>query len=77
MSVRIVLVDDHRLLRDGLRMILEKELDFVVVAEAADIRSALACVGQQQPDLVVLDVHLPDGSGVEAARQILASWPQI
>ena len=58
-------------------MILEKELDFVVVAEAADIRSALACVGQQQPDLVVLDVHLPDGSGVEAARQILASWPQI
>ncbi len=64
-GVNIVLVDDHRILRDGLRLVLERETGFRVVGEAGDVRGALECVRQVSPDLVVLDVQLPDGSGLE------------
>lgn len=76
-GINIVLVDDHRILRDGLRLVLEKEADFKVIGEAGDVCGALACVRQTAPDLVVLDVQLPDGNGLDAARQMLSFQPGI
>ncbi len=74
MKIRIVLVDDHQMMRDGLRMILEKK-DFSVVTEASDVQSALDCVKQSEPDLVVLDLHLRGEDGISATRKILQARP--
>jgi DNA-binding NarL/FixJ family response regulator len=76
MGVSVVLVDDHRILREGLRLVLQKEPDLLVVGEASGVRDTLQCVRQAQPDVVVMDLHLPDGSGIDAARTILAERPQ-
>lgn len=75
MQVRILLVDDHRIMRDGLRMILRKEPGFTVVGEAGDARSALECVRQTTPDLVVMDLQLPDESGIVCSQRIVAERP--
>lgn len=76
MSVRIVLVDDHRILRDGLRLRLQQEAEFTVVGEAADAQAAYACVGQTAPDLVIMDLNLPGENGIVATGRIRAAWPQ-
>lgn len=76
MAVRIVLVDDHRIMRDGLRMILRKEPDFTVVGEAGDARSAMECVRETTPDLVVMDLQLPDESGIVCSQRIVAERPR-
>jgi DNA-binding NarL/FixJ family response regulator len=75
MDVRIVLVDDHRILRDGLRMILQKVPGFAVVGEVGDGRSAMECVRQTAPDLVVMDLQLPDENGIACTQRILAERP--
>jgi DNA-binding NarL/FixJ family response regulator len=75
MGVRIVLVDDHRILRDGLRMILQKVPDFTVVGEVGDGQGAIECVRKTAPDLVVMDLHLPDENGIACTRRILAERP--
>src|SRR5579875_3156719 len=70
MSKKVLLVDDHDLIRQGLRRAFERADDFTVVGEAATIADAIAAVRANQPDVVTLDVRLPDGSGLEAVRTL-------
>lgn len=70
MSIRIVLADDHRLIRQGLRALLEKEPDLEVVGEAADGRSALQMVSELTPHIVIVDIGMPALNGIEVARLI-------
>lgn len=74
--VRIMLVDDHEVVRMGLRTLLEKRNDFSVVGEASDVAEAVATARRTEPDVIVMDIRLPDGSGVEACRDIRAERPQ-
>ena len=71
MSVRIILADDHSMMRDGLRAILDKEGDFEVVGEAKTGREAITLATTQSPDVVVMDIGMPDLNGVEATREII------
>ena len=77
MTIRVMLADDHALVRGGLRALFEAETDIEVVAEADTAAGAVEMAGKIRPDLVVLDVNLPDGSGVEACRQIRSKWDKI
>lgn len=70
MKTKVIIADDHRILREGLRMILEKEPGFEVVGEAADGRSAVALAKKLQPHVVIMDIGMPELLGIEAARQI-------
>ncbi len=70
MSVRILLVDDHRMMREGLRLILDQEPDFQVVGEAEEGRSAVDLAGRLQPDVVIMDIGMPDLNGIEATRKM-------
>ena len=70
MSVRVLLVDDHRIMREGLRALLAGESDIEIVGEAADGRTALDLVRTLAPDVVVMDVGMPELNGVEATRRI-------
>ncbi len=72
MTVRIVLADDHKMLRDGLRRLIEQEPGLAVVGEAADGRALVDLVQAARPDLVVLDVSMPGLNGIEATRRIRA-----
>lgn len=74
---RILLVDDHALLREGTAELLRRQPDMTVVGEAADGHEAMILAGKLQPDIVVMDVRLPELSGVEATRQIREQWPNI
>lgn len=76
MPVRVVLVDDHRILRDGLRLILRGAPDCVVAGEAGDGRAALECVRRERPDLVLMDLQLPDETGIVCSQHILAEFPE-
>ena len=75
-EIRIVLADDHTVVRKGLRLLLENQLGFTVVADAANGREAVRLVEQHTPDVVVMDVAMPILNGIEAARQICARLPQ-
>ena len=77
MSIRILLVDDHKIVRDGLRSLIEKDQDTEVVGEAADGRAAVQQVRDLSPDVVIMDIAMPDLNGIEATRQILAERPEI
>jgi CheY-like chemotaxis protein len=68
--IRIVLVDDHNLVRTGLRMILETQTDFEVVAEADDGERGLLLIRQSQPDVALVDIHMPGFSGVEVTERV-------
>jgi DNA-binding NarL/FixJ family response regulator len=74
--IRILLVDDHTLLRQGLRAILEQEKDLEIVGEAADGGEALRRVTKLKPDVVVVDISMPKVNGIEATRRILAARPK-
>jgi len=74
--IRIVIVDDHAILRDGIASILDAQPDFEVVEEAGSVAGALEAVRASKPDMVLMDYGLPDGTGLEATREILASFPQ-
>jgi len=73
--LRVVLVDDHEVVRQGLRALLQAQEDLLVVAEAESARQAVAAVDRHRPDVVVMDVRLADGSGIEATREIRARQP--
>ena len=68
--IRILLADDHNVIRRGLRLLLESQPDFRVVAEAADGRQAVELVEREQPDVAVLDIAMPTLNGLEAARKV-------
>jgi DNA-binding NarL/FixJ family response regulator len=76
MSIRVLLADDHTIMREGLRSILENELHLEVVAQADDGRAAVELAGKLKPDLVIMDVSMPDLNGIEATRRILAADPR-
>ena len=73
MTVRLLLVDDHEVVRSGLRMLLESEQDVQIVGEAGTGREALEMVGELKPDVILMDIGLPDLSGIEAAARIAVS----
>ena len=74
--VKIMLVDDHEVVRMGLRTLLERRAGFTVVAEAGNVAEAVATAGTVLPDVIVMDVRLPDGTGVEACREIRSERPE-
>ena len=76
MAIRVLVVDDHEVVRIGLCTVLRNQADFEVVGEAATGNEALVKVANCQPDVVVLDVRLPDTSGIEVCREIVARFPQ-
>lgn len=76
MTLKILLADDHRLVREGLRALLAKEADMAVVAEAGDGRSAVRLAREMKPDVIIMDITMPDLNGIEAARQTLAHAPK-
>lgn len=76
MGVRIVLVDDHKIVRDGLRTLLGRELDFQVVGEAEDGRTAVQTVAELRPDVVLMDIAIGGISGIEATARILRIVPE-
>ncbi|MHC4720471.1 MAG: response regulator [Planctomycetota bacterium] len=75
MSIRILLADDHKITREGLRSLLEKQQDMDVVAEAENGRTAVRLAHELLPNVVIMDVTMPDLNGVEAARQIVGRVP--
>jgi len=75
--LRLVVVDDHEVVRQGLVALLGRREAFQVVGEAGTAEEALAVVRRFRPDLVVMDVRLPDGSGIEACREIRAEMPEV
>ena len=77
MAVRIFLLDDHEVVRRGLRELLEAEDDLEVVGEADTAETALQRIPPTRPDIAVLDVRLPDGDGVEVCREIRSRHPEV
>jgi two-component system response regulator DevR len=76
-SLRVFLLDDHEIVRTGLRTLLEETDDIVVVGEAGTVAEALARIPPTRPEVAVLDVRLPDGSGVEVCREIRSRMPEV
>jgi DNA-binding NarL/FixJ family response regulator len=74
--IRLLVVDDHEVVRQGIVAILERNPGFQVVAEAGTAADAIAMAERHRPDLVVMDVRLPDGSGIEACREIRGEHPE-
>lgn len=77
MGLRIVLADDHTILRNGLRLLLERQPDFAIVGEASNGREAIEVAGATMPDVVILDVAMPILNGIEAAQRISSAHPKI
>jgi len=77
MSIKVLVVDDHAILRDGIRSLLERQEDIHVVGEASNGRDALSAVGELIPDIVLMDVAMPEMNGLEATRLIKEHYPQV
>src|SRR6185437_12488016 len=75
--IRIVLADDHAVMRTGLRLVLERQSDFTVIGEASDGREAVALVQKDPPHVLVMDIGMPNLNGIEAARQVATIAPQV
>lgn len=75
--MRVLLVDDHEIVREGLQALIDSNADMEVVGQAGTVEEAVRRVGFDDPDVVVLDVRLPDGSGVEACREIRERFPDV
>jgi len=75
MSIRIIIADDHQIVRDGLRSLIEKENDTEVIAEADNGREAVRLTLELAPDIVIMDIAMPDMNGIEATRQIISALP--
>ena len=77
MSVRLILADDHKIMREGLRALLAKQKEIEVIAEADSGRGVIELCSQLHPDVVVIDISMPDLNGIDAARQITRQAPDI
>ena len=77
MKIRIFILDDHELVRTGLKTLLDAEDDMDVVGQAATAQQGLEEIGELQPDVAILDVRLPDGSGIEVCREIRSLYPDV
>lgn len=75
MTIKILLADDHGIVRAGLHLLLAAQADFAVVGEVANGREAVREVARLHPDVAVLDIAMPDLDGIEATRQIHETWP--
>ena len=76
-KIRILLADDHVIVRSGVRLLIDREPDMQVVGEAAEGREAVHRAAELSPDVVILDVAMPQLNGIEAARQITAARPEV
>lgn len=76
-DITVIIADDHHIFRDGLRALLETEPGLSVIGEATTGREAVAVVTHQQPDVVVMDLHMPDLDGVSATREIIRLSPHV
>lgn len=74
---RIVLADDHELVRDGIKSLLENEAEFKVVAEASDGTEALKLIGLDQPDLLIVDIRMPLMNGIEVVKNLTKNFPKV
>lgn len=75
MATKIVIIDDHQLFREGVKRILDFEKSFEVVAEGDDGSEAIAIVEEHRPDVVIMDINMPNINGVEATRQLVEKYP--
>jgi len=75
-EIRILLVDDHEVVREGLRALLSRREGFEIVGQAGTVAEAVAEAERMRPDIIVMDVRLPDGSGIEACREIREALPE-
>ena len=76
-GIRVAIADDHLIVREGLRLILETDPEIELVGDAPDGTSAVRLVGEVQPDVVLMDLRMPGLDGLQAIEQIHAQWPQI
>ena len=77
MGIKVLIADDHQIVRQGLRHLLEKEPDLIVVAEAEDGRATVRLAREVRPEVIIMDVAMPDLNGIEAARQIIFEMPLV
>ena len=76
-AIRVLIVDDHDLVRAGIRALLDRSADIEVVGEAGDGREALSVIGQTEPDVVLLDISLPQLNGLEVALRVKQEFPAV
>ena len=77
MSIKVLLVDDHAIMREGLRLLLEKQPEMEVVADTDTGRKAFDLVRELSPDIVIMDITMPGLNGIEATRQIITEFPKV
>jgi len=77
MKTKLLLVDDHAVVRSGLRMLLDGEIDVEIVGEAGTASEAINAVASLKPDMILMDIGLPDMSGIDAAREVKRLWPEV
>ena len=77
MTIKVILADSHQIVRQGLATLLAGEADLCVVGEAGDCATTLKLIQEYSPQLVIMDICLPDANGVEATRSILSQFPHI
>ncbi len=75
MKVKVLLADDHKIFRDGLRTLIEKETGMEVIAEAENGRKAIKLAEKMAPNVIIMDVSMPDMNGIEATRKIVSAMP--
>ncbi len=77
MSIKVLLADDHKIIRDGLRSLIERHPEMEVVGEAEDGRSTVQLARELDPDVVIMDISMPDLNGIDATQQIIAEAPDV
>ena len=77
MCVQILLADDHQIIRDGLRSLIQEQDGMEIVGEAEDGRTAVDLVKKLSPNVVIMDIGMPDLNGIEATQQICATFPAV